>query len=215
MFGLAHASGSTASLLLNLEAVLTAMIAWVMFRENAGRRVVLGMFAIIAGGMVLSWPVGEVGMDDSLGPVAIVAACACWSIDNKRYNQIMSRSHRRLVAWLSIGFLLFAQAAVAGYLCPGETQGSLAMRSMTTSRAAKPCHGMDQVNLNLCKQHCEQSAQSVDSRVQAKIDLPALPAMALAYPFYSQTPQIQCLPQNVWLRVTKPPLYLHHCRFLI
>ena len=127
----------------------------------------------------------------------------------------MYRSRRRLVAWLSIGLLLFAQAAVAGYTCPGGSQGKSVMRSFAPSRAAKPCHGMDQGNPNLCKQHCEQSAQSIDSRVQAKIDLPMLPFVALVSSFYSQTPQIQIAPQRVPLRVTPPPLYLHHCRFLI
>ena len=54
LFGLLQVSASTASLLLNLEAVLTAVIAWLVFRENAGRRIVLGMLAIVAGGVVLS-----------------------------------------------------------------------------------------------------------------------------------------------------------------
>lgn len=82
MFGLTYTSGSTASLLLNLEAVLTAVIAWVAFRENADRRIVLGMIAIAAGGLVLSWS-GESGATTGwLGPLAIVVACLCWAIDN-------------------------------------------------------------------------------------------------------------------------------------
>ena len=51
MYGLSSTSGSVASLMLNLEAVLTALIAWVVFRENADRRIVLGMLAIVAGGV--------------------------------------------------------------------------------------------------------------------------------------------------------------------
>ena len=35
--------------------MLTAAIAWVVFRENVDRRVFLGMVAIVAGGVVLSW----------------------------------------------------------------------------------------------------------------------------------------------------------------
>ena len=50
MYGLTHSDGATASLLLNLKAVLTAAIAWVVFRENVDRRVFLGMAAIVAGG---------------------------------------------------------------------------------------------------------------------------------------------------------------------
>jgi drug/metabolite transporter (DMT)-like permease len=58
MNGLTRVSAADASLLLNLEAVLTALLAWVVFRENAGRRIVLGMTLIIAGGVVLAWPSG-------------------------------------------------------------------------------------------------------------------------------------------------------------
>jgi drug/metabolite transporter (DMT)-like permease len=81
MSGLAATPASTASLLLNLESVLTALIAWVVFRENVDRRVFLGMLAIVAGGIVLTvqrdahaefpWPA-----------LAIAAACLCWAIDN-------------------------------------------------------------------------------------------------------------------------------------
>ena len=55
VFGLVRTDGGTASLLLNLEAVLTAVIAWVAFRENVDRRIFLGMVAIVAGGVLLAW----------------------------------------------------------------------------------------------------------------------------------------------------------------
>ena len=54
MFGLTCTSGSAASLLLNLEAVLTAVIAWIVSKEHADRRIVFGMLAIVAGGLLLS-----------------------------------------------------------------------------------------------------------------------------------------------------------------
>ena len=62
MFGLLSTSGSTASLLLNLEAVLTAVLAWVVFKENADKRIILGMLAIVAGGVALSWPTASAGV---------------------------------------------------------------------------------------------------------------------------------------------------------
>lgn len=82
MFGLTHTSGATASLLLNLEAVLTALLAWVVFKENAGRRIVFGMLSIVAGGLVLSWPSASASASGWVGPLAISAACLCWAIDN-------------------------------------------------------------------------------------------------------------------------------------
>ncbi len=88
MFGLARTAGTTASLLLNLEAVLTAVLAWVVFKENADRRIVLGMVAIVAGGVVLSWPSDETGSSNWLGPLAVAAACLCWAIDNNLTRKV-------------------------------------------------------------------------------------------------------------------------------
>ncbi|TPQ27530.1 EamA family transporter [Methylomonas koyamae] len=88
MLGLSHASGSAASLLLNLEAVFTALIAWIVFREHADRRVILGMLAIVAGGIVLSWPSGDLSSANWLGPVAITVACLCWAIDNNLTRKV-------------------------------------------------------------------------------------------------------------------------------
>src|SRR5437016_3794802 len=49
MVGLKQADAATASLLLNLEAAFTAVLAWVVFREATSRRVILGFIAIFFG----------------------------------------------------------------------------------------------------------------------------------------------------------------------
>lgn len=86
MAGLAQTSGATASLLLNVEGVLTALIAWAVFKENTDRRIVLGMAAIVAGGVLLAWQPG--GATLSPGALWIVAACACWAIDNNLTRKV-------------------------------------------------------------------------------------------------------------------------------
>lgn len=88
MFGLTTTSGATASLMLNLEAVLTALLAWVVFKESADRRIVWGMIAIIAGGVVLAWPHESLQAHDWLGPLAVGAACLCWAIDNNLTRKV-------------------------------------------------------------------------------------------------------------------------------
>lgn len=80
MRGLTQVDGATASLLLNVEGVLTAVIAWLVFKENTDRQIVLGMVAIVAGGALLSWEPG--GATWSAGALLIVGACLCWAIDN-------------------------------------------------------------------------------------------------------------------------------------
>jgi drug/metabolite transporter (DMT)-like permease len=81
MVGLNGLAASTASLLLNAEGVFTALLAWTVFRENVDRRVALGMAAIVAGGLVLSWP-GQVAAVAWLPALAVAGACAAWALDN-------------------------------------------------------------------------------------------------------------------------------------
>jgi drug/metabolite transporter (DMT)-like permease len=87
MFGLSELPASGASLLLNAEAVLTALLAWFVFKENVDRRVGLGMLAIVVGAIIVSIPGGvEWG---SLWPsLAIVGACLCWGIDNNLTRRV-------------------------------------------------------------------------------------------------------------------------------
>ena len=88
MYGLTTVSGSAASLMLNLESVLTALLAWMVFKENADKRIVLGMVAIVAGGAVLTWqPVGA-GSSSFAGLAAIGIACLCWAIDNNLTRKV-------------------------------------------------------------------------------------------------------------------------------
>jgi drug/metabolite transporter (DMT)-like permease len=86
MLGLSRLDGSTASLLLNLEAVFTALLAWVVFRENVDRRIFLGMAAIVAGGVVLSW--GGAPGGGFLGTLLVAAACLCWAVDNNLTRRV-------------------------------------------------------------------------------------------------------------------------------
>ena len=84
MYGLARSEASSASLLLNLEGVFTAAIAWVVFKENVDRRVFAGMLLIIAGGVALSWSGGP----SASGAWLIAAACLAWGIDNNLTRRV-------------------------------------------------------------------------------------------------------------------------------
>ncbi|MEX3633649.1 DMT family transporter [Paraburkholderia sp. BR14320] len=86
MLGLSTTPAATSSLLLNLEGVLTAVIAWVVFRENVDLQVFLGMVAIVAGGVLLSWHPGQTGVP--VGALLIVGACLCWAIDNNLTRKV-------------------------------------------------------------------------------------------------------------------------------
>lgn len=96
--GLAATPASTASLLLNMETVLTAALAWFVFRENFDRRILLGMTLIVVACVLLSVdPSSTFGA--SWGAVAIVGACLAWAIDNNLTRKI-SANDATLVAGL-------------------------------------------------------------------------------------------------------------------
>lgn len=87
MVGLVGTPASTASLLLNLEAVFTALLAWFLFRENFDRRIAVGMLAIVAGGIVLAGaPTGRAGFPG--GSLLIAAACLGWALDNNLTRRV-------------------------------------------------------------------------------------------------------------------------------
>ncbi|SHN31455.1 DMT family transporter [Rhizobacter sp. OV335] len=86
MAGLATTDAAPAALLLNVEGVLTAVIAWLVFKENADRQIVLGMAAIVAGGVLLSWQPGAARL--SSGALLIIGACLCWAIDNNLTRKV-------------------------------------------------------------------------------------------------------------------------------
>ena len=113
MLGLAQTSAASASLLLNLEGVLTAVIAWVAFRENADRRVVLGMAAIALGGVLLSWQPGGARFF-SHGALLIAGACLCWALDNNLTRRVSSND-ALLVACLKGLLAGVANTAIALY----------------------------------------------------------------------------------------------------
>jgi drug/metabolite transporter (DMT)-like permease len=96
MVALSAASASTVSLLLNLEGVFTALLAWFVFQENFDRRVVLGMGLIVSGGLLLSWPSG--GIATSLPALAVAGACLCWALDNNLTRKISAGDSVQIAA---------------------------------------------------------------------------------------------------------------------
>lgn len=89
MIGLVQSSASTTSLLLNLEAVLTAVFAWIFFKESTDRRIILGMLFIVAGGVLLTWS-NQLTGKNGLSSLAIIGACVCWALDNNLTRHISS-----------------------------------------------------------------------------------------------------------------------------
>jgi drug/metabolite transporter (DMT)-like permease len=119
MVGLASTSAGTASLLLTLEGVATALIAFVVFREHIGLRNAAGFAFIVLGGVMLAWR-GGVEAPDVLGPALIVGACVAWAVDNNLTRQVSGADPTAIAMWkgLVAGPVNIALALVAGDTIP-------------------------------------------------------------------------------------------------
>jgi drug/metabolite transporter (DMT)-like permease len=119
MMGLAGMPASAASLLLNAEAVFTALLAWFVFRENFDRRVALGMLAIVAGGLVLAWP-GRTSWPQWQPALFVTAACLAWAMDNNltRKVSLADASWLSMVKGLAAGATNLALALSLGATWP-------------------------------------------------------------------------------------------------
>jgi drug/metabolite transporter (DMT)-like permease len=80
MLGLSRTQAASGALLLNLESLATMGLAWLVFRENVDRRLLLGAFAILAGAATLSSE-GQ-GVNLNAGAGLIAGACLSWGVDN-------------------------------------------------------------------------------------------------------------------------------------
>jgi drug/metabolite transporter (DMT)-like permease len=128
MIGLQSTPASSVALLLNVEGLATMAIAWVVFRENADRRIVTGACAILAGALVLSWsgPAGGVGW----GALAVVGACVAWGIDNNLTRALSSADPMQVASakGLAAGAVNLALALSRGAKLPAPpTVGAAAL----------------------------------------------------------------------------------------
>jgi len=91
MTGLTLTAGFTASLLLNLEGLATALIAYLFFRENLGWRLGLAVACMTAAGILLSWDPSTGALTVS-GPLLLLAAGIAWGIDNNLTRRISDKN---------------------------------------------------------------------------------------------------------------------------
>lgn len=123
MWGLSRMSASGAALLLNMEGVLTALLAWFVFRENFDRRIAAGMAMIVMGTVVLTWS-KDASFDSALPALAVLGACVGWAIDNNltRKVALADAAFIAMIKGLTAGT---ANIVIAGLLGAALPQPSL------------------------------------------------------------------------------------------
>jgi drug/metabolite transporter (DMT)-like permease len=81
-WGLQHTNGTSASLMLTLEAAFTLLLAFVFYHEHIDRRVALAIALLTLGGALLVVDRAENGSGQALGLLAVIAATIAWAVDN-------------------------------------------------------------------------------------------------------------------------------------
>lgn len=120
MWGLAATPATSAALLLNLEGVFTALLAWFVFRENFDRRIALGMGLIVLAGVLLSWGGWSETRGLPLGTLAIAVACLGWAIDNNLTRKVSAADPVQIagIKGLVAGAVNLAIATAVGWTPP-------------------------------------------------------------------------------------------------
>lgn len=96
-WGLQHTSGTSASLMLTLEALFTAVLARLMYREMMGKRVWGAMLLLLAGGLALVIDQGLSGGVQLWGLLAVLLATAAWGTDNTLSRGLAERDPSQVV----------------------------------------------------------------------------------------------------------------------
>lgn len=90
LLGLTRLSGVVTSLLLNLEAPFTALVAILVFREHLTRLELGGGSLIVLAAGILTYQPGTI-RGDLFGILAVIGACLCWAIDNNLSQRLSVR----------------------------------------------------------------------------------------------------------------------------
>ena len=141
VWGLQHTSGSSASLMLTLEAVFTAVLAWRWYGETLDKRVILAVVLMLLGGAVLVVEQGALGQVQLWGLLAVLLATVAWGVDNTLSRGVADRDPGQVVlikAALGTTFtftlaLVFAESAPSimsalGLVLVGATGYGLSLR---------------------------------------------------------------------------------------
>ena len=117
-WGLQHTSSSSASLMLTLEAVFTAVLAWRWYGETLDKRVVWAVLLLLAGGVLLVIEQGAFGQAQLWGLLAVMLATIAWGVDNTLSRGVADRDPGQVVLLKST---LGAMSTVALAYLFGET----------------------------------------------------------------------------------------------
>jgi len=122
LYGLGRISAVAGSLLLNLEAPFTILLAVLLFGEHLDPRGMVAALVVVAGALVLAYDSGDLHAH-WIGVLAIAGACTSWAIDNNLTQRLSLRDPIVVVRIkvLGAGVCTLGLALVMGQRLPKET----------------------------------------------------------------------------------------------
>ncbi len=102
VWGLQRTSGVTASLLLNLEALFTVLLARAIWAEPIGARVGVALLATTAGGVLLVSTGSALSAEARWGTLAVLGATLAWAADNTVGRPLADRDPARVILAKSV-----------------------------------------------------------------------------------------------------------------
>lgn len=96
VLGIKYSSSSSASLLGNFEIVATTIIALVIFKETASRKLWTAIALITVSSIILSYE-GTGSFDISYGSLFVILATICWGFENNCTRKISDKSTYQIV----------------------------------------------------------------------------------------------------------------------
>lgn len=123
-WGLQRTSGTGASLMLTLEALFTAVLAWRLYHETMDRRVWAAVLLLLAGGLALVLDQSQSGSNQAWGLIAVMVATAAWGMDNTLSRALAERDPGQVVLFKAL--LGVAATTMTAWLTGEPTPGVLA-----------------------------------------------------------------------------------------
>ena len=140
-WGLQRTSATSGSLMLTLEAVFTAALAWRIYHETMDRRVWTAMLLLMVGGVLLILNQERDAGAGVWGLLAVMLATAAWGLDNTLSRALAERDPGQVVlakavlgatatSMLAVGFgeSLPTLGAALGLFAVGATGYGLSLR---------------------------------------------------------------------------------------
>lgn len=122
LWGLERLSGVLTSLLLNLEAPFTVLVAILLFREHLARQELIGVMVILCAAALLTYRPGAM-RGDVAGILAVLGACLCWAVDNNLSQRLSLRDPLVVtrIKTLGAGLGMLCLAVISGQHWPSLT----------------------------------------------------------------------------------------------